>query len=138
STEAIGLLLRHNARFGSSAVASACLSDRPQVVEYLLDRGFPLADSHGRSPLHWAASHGCADIVGLLIRRGADVNARDSYGRTPLYEAAGNRNEDAGAILNSVCESAALEKYYDVVTMLISNGADINARDKGGKTPMDV
>ncbi|MFZ8837689.1 MAG: ankyrin repeat domain-containing protein, partial [Pyrobaculum sp.] len=50
----------------------------------------------------------------VLVRRGADVNARDRLGRTPLYYA-----EDGGT-----------------VEYLIRRGADPNVRDAGGKTPL--
>ena len=41
-------------------------------------------DSHGLTPLHYAAEAGHKEIAELLIANGADVNAKDKYGRTPL------------------------------------------------------
>lgn len=35
-----------------------------------------IADSEGRTPLHWAVDRGHSDIIELLIRRNADVNAQ--------------------------------------------------------------
>ena len=35
----------------------------------------------GRTALHFAAPRGCADIVSLLVERGADVNAVDVSNR---------------------------------------------------------
>ena len=135
SVQAIELLLGCGGGSGGSAVAHAItVFGHTRVVEYLLDRGFPLTAWHGESPLHWAASSGFAGIADLLIRRGADVNARDTYGRTPLHAAAGSRDEDAGQVLEGFCP----RDTYDVVTLLIAKGADVNARDKRGKTPMDV
>jgi hypothetical protein len=59
-----------------------------EAVRLMLDLGFPIAHpetSHGWSPLHNAAWGGYADLVDLLIGRGAPVGMRDPrYGATPL------------------------------------------------------
>lgn len=59
-----------------------------------------------------------AEIVELLLRKGADVSAVDSLGRTPLHYAA---------------------QYGNTIAMgiLIRNGAKIMARDALRKTPLD-
>lgn len=51
------------------------------------------------APLHWAAKFGCVDNVKLLIRAGADIEARNADGQTPLaFALARCRNIDiAGA-----------------------------------------
>ncbi|HEV3201326.1 MAG TPA: ankyrin repeat domain-containing protein [Bryobacteraceae bacterium] len=59
-----------------------------EAVKLMLDIGFPVAHperSHGYSPLHNAAWAGSADLVDLLIERGAPVDLRDPvYHATPL------------------------------------------------------
>ncbi len=54
----------------------------------MLDLGFPIEhpeNSHGYAPLHNAAWGGYADLVDLLIERGAAVDRRDpTYKATPL------------------------------------------------------
>lgn len=52
-----------------------------------------------------------------LIKRNANVNAKDYEGRTPLHYAARNPNKE-------------------VAEVLLSNGADLNARDNVGRTPL--
>jgi hypothetical protein len=75
-------------------------------------------DDEGRTPLHIAAGAGALELVDLLIRKGADLNARDSSGSTPL--------------LKSVFSNAA------VTTRLLEAGADVNASDKDGCTALMV
>ena len=69
------------------------------------------------SPLHNAAQEGRADIVALLIEKGADVNAKNNEGRTPLHEAVwfGSPN---------------------IVNLLLKKGADPLVEDDFGRTPL--
>lgn len=46
-----------------------------------------------------AAVNGHADVVKLLIEKGADVNVRAIYGRTPLYTAFDKGDVEMGRIL---------------------------------------
>ena len=82
---------------------------------------------HGWQPLHFAAEMGDKKIVEFLISMGEDINARnDDCNQTPLHRALLYQNVN-GTLLYKNTETAAL---------LISSGADVNARDKGGKTPL--
>ena len=51
----------------------------PSIPPYILG---------GLIPLHNACSFGHAEVVRLLLRHGADANARDNWNYTPLHEAA--------------------------------------------------
>jgi ankyrin repeat protein len=69
------------------ALNVAASTSRADVVELLLDLGMDaeIEDGQGVRALHWAAWRGAMDVVQVLIRRGADVNARErKYGGTPL------------------------------------------------------
>ncbi|PVD30546.1 hypothetical protein C0Q70_09814 [Pomacea canaliculata] len=67
------------------------------------------------TPLHHAAGIGAADILALLIRFKANVNAKDRFDVTPLHEAAKNG-------------------FVSCVRILLEAGADINAPTKYSKT----
>ncbi len=79
-------------------------------------RGMPAS---GWRPLHIAAAMGNPEMVAVLVRHGAKVDARDNRGLTPLLWTAFAGQRDAAAAL-------------------LSNGADINARDSAGRTTMDL
>lgn len=101
----------------------------PGNVELLLENG---ADANARlafgarfTPLHVALWGGGSlrgktiEVVRHLLKRGADVNAKDQSGRTPLH-------------------CAAQYRHPGNVKLLLEKGADVNARDKEGRTPLDV
>ncbi|VDP91588.1 unnamed protein product [Echinostoma caproni] len=64
-----------------------------------------------------AASKGFADIVGLLIRHGADVNASSADDSTPLICAADNG-------------------HLNVLALLLSAGAHMNLINRNGETAL--
>ena len=61
--------------------------DRRNIIKYLIDKGADVNcrgndKADGGTALHVAASHGCFDIVQLLITKGADptiVDANDCF-----------------------------------------------------------
>ena len=72
----------------------------------------------GRRPLHAASLWGSAPVVPVLIRAGADVNARDKEGRTALME-------------------AAVEGHTGIMKELLEAGADPALRNRSGETARD-
>jgi ankyrin repeat protein len=69
-----------------SVIVDAAGTGSAEAVAVMLDLGFsPSAEKFGDQPLHNAAYHGNAAVVGLLLQRGVDADARDgTYGGTAL------------------------------------------------------
>jgi ankyrin repeat protein len=107
-------------------------------------------DVYGGTLLQYAADRGYADIVKMLIDRGANVKAKDEHGGTVLHYAAQADHADvvkqligAGADVGArdsygrtPLHEAAWFSSKSVVTILIENGADINAQDSNDTTPL--
>jgi ankyrin repeat protein len=85
--------------------------DVQQVFEHLLRSGLPPdhRDESGATPLHRAVEHYAAkarfcqagDLVPLLLRYGASVEAQDAAGRTPIDIARGNGDSETVALLET-------------------------------------
>lgn len=110
----------------------ATLGKQIAVVQFLLSRHAQvnLRDYDGFTALHAAASSGAEDIARLLIKHGADVNAKtDSwYGLIELY-----RTNNSGLL--TPLHLAARENI-DVAQILIDNGARVHAIDGSGHTAL--
>jgi len=111
------------------------------LLDAKVDVNFTRAD--GSTALAWAVYQNSPDIVDLLVRSGADVDAANDYGVTPLLLACANGNSvvvkgllDAGAKPNLAkqtgetplmsCTSAGA---VDAVEALLASGADVNAKE---------
>jgi ankyrin repeat protein len=72
--------------------------------------------------------------VKLLIDRKADVKARDAAGKTPLHEAArGGHGNAVRAILAAAPSTGSGRPEQGRMA-----GADVNAADKKGATPLKI
>lgn len=71
-------------------------SSRPEIIEYLLDNGADIEQgtsyySH-RTPLMVALTNSNREVVQLLVKKGADVNATDAKGKTVLQHVRHSRD----------------------------------------------
>ncbi|XP_065571534.1 putative ankyrin repeat protein RF_0381 [Artemia franciscana] len=91
-----------------------------EVVEALLKYGFCVnpEDANNTELVHAAVENGYVNIVEDFFKYGANVNAL--LGRSGL----------------TLLHNAVINKQEEVANLLISNEADINARDENGKTPI--
>jgi ankyrin repeat protein len=80
---------------GQTALMAAVLGGRRDLVEFLLDDeavDAGLGDKDGYTPVHGAGFQGRAEIMGLLHRRGWDVNrVHEGDGYRPIHRACWGR-----------------------------------------------
>lgn len=128
--ECISLLLHNGVNAdarnckGQTALHLAAYAQSVECVDILLQRGGcnpNSQDNEKRTPLHSAVGGGlnAYEITDLLIKHGADVNTGDIFGYTPLHVAALNENTQC-------------------VKLLISNGADVSVKTKGGNPALGI
>jgi ankyrin repeat protein len=146
STAALCGPIHDAARKGDGKKVTALLQADPKLVN---DR-----DSNGDTPLHVAALHNQLAIVQLLLQAGADVNAKNSYGAFTPGDLGGvlgsNNHKDPVALLTvHGVDTADMKNGYTplqlaifsvghrkMVELLVSKGADVNARAASGATPL--
>lgn len=75
-----------------------------------------------RTILHNAAYHGLVGVMRILVKGGAEVDAKDYAGETPLFHLVMTLGEGSG------------DRTEETIEFLLDNGADLRARDKGGLT----
>lgn len=121
------------------------------VAELLIAKGADVnaKDARNRTPLFLAANNGHEAVAELLIAKGADVNAKDEDGETPLHAVSGgDSNEKMMEILSlgfkavesgreaDLVGSIITKAHVVVVELLIAKGADVNAKDYKGHSPL--
>ncbi len=116
------IMARHD--FGGTPLHMAAEAGHEGVVQALLDYGAAInvvGGCYGRNPLHWAAHKGHIKVVKVLLDYDADVNVIDKTCGTALYH-------------------ASSEGYGEIVEILMSHGADVEAKIEcgalAGKTPL--
>ena len=133
----------------------------PAVFIVLIEAGADVdaRNRWGRTPLHGASGSNRSVVVAELVRAGADLNARDSAGNTPLHATRLNLNaavahlllelgadptlvNDRGQVADPMdCGYWNTEWFARVATAeatagCLAAGADVNARDRDGNTPL--
>lgn len=135
---------------------AAAAGDVPTVLVLLKNRaGIGTKDTLGSwTPLHYAARSGHESLARVLLDAGADRNAVDSSERTPLHIAAGHGHTSvlqellrtrekrdvhvnaADAQRLTALHNAALAGYEDAAMVLLHAGAEKDATDMWGWTPL--
>ena len=136
---------------GKTALHYAAEYEAVKVVNVLIrsSANIETKDHNGWTPLVYAAHHPNTSIVSALLRAGARVDARGNRDETALHMACRNfyvrtwRLVDAaarlvGRRLNLPNEVYAqfIDESIAVSRVLLRAGADINARDSNGETPI--
>ena len=117
-------------------VPFALRSEMGEAIVYALLKSDCSKDKYGKTPLSLVVVNGSKDMAELLIAKGADVNAKDNEGKTPLSLAL-QRRYDLLHQSDGERYSFYVRRLDEVARMLIARGADVNAKDKYGKTPLN-
>lgn len=106
---------------GFTPLGLASFFEQIDIVKLLLGNeanpNIPANNQFKVAPIHSACAISNYEIVNLLIKNGADVNAKQMQGVTPLHSAAHNGQNE-------------------LAKLLIDSGADINAKMDNGHTPL--
>ena len=147
-----------NTRFddGQTPLHLAAIMGHSAIADYLLAHKAETAvqDSSGATPLHEAVRYGNVGIARSLLNAGANPNARDNLGKTPImlaipedkivetYQLLIDYRTDLSQkdmFGDTVLHTAAMMNLTsDVISILVSHGADIDARNKEGVTPLEI
>lgn len=82
-------------------------------------KNFKVRGPNSLTVLDYAIHYSTPEIVGLMIKKGADPNLCDNDGWSPVYR-------------------AALINKLDIIKALVNNKANINIPDRHGHTALDV
>ncbi|WEW54686.1 hypothetical protein PRK78_000108 [Emydomyces testavorans] len=136
-----------------SLLRRAIIENIPDMANWVLDEGLDINTylENGWNSLHLAVVSECDPMFKLLLERGADMTFETCLSQlTPFHLAAlYNRREtvkillDTGYFVDSrnscgetALHSAAKIAAVTVMSFLIQKGADVNARDNRGCTPL--
>lgn len=134
--------------------ARVCDAERLQQI-ILRNPSLNEMNENGLTPLHVAVDARKRQCIGLLLKAGADRNARDRQGRTPIDAAEAIADPRDRSVLVHMVRNFYLEgtggaaspkpswlEYWvtrrqpDVTTMMLKLGADPNTVGTGGTTPL--
>ncbi|XP_051556483.1 KN motif and ankyrin repeat domain-containing protein 4-like isoform X2 [Myxocyprinus asiaticus] len=127
-------------------------SQTPTVLEFLVN----MVDDNGNTALHYSVSHSNFSIVKLLLDTGVcEVDRRNKSGYTAIMLASltdvespgdmkvlqqlmelGDVNAHVGQVGQTALHLAVRHGRVPIVRLLLAQGADPNAQDHAGTTPM--
>ncbi len=139
----------------SESMFEAIVSNDVVEIERLIDGGESLSATYKNTrltPLLLAADGAAPEVLELLIRRGADLAARDPLGNAALARAAESNRpvlvalflrhglpiDDQDSYGNTALHRAVIADGAEAAQFLLQNGASPSLPNRSGITPRDL
>lgn len=145
---------------GRTAISYAAQGGHLEVLQLLQDYNIPAdtEDEDGKTPFWYAASEGHLDVIKFLFsQHTVRTETKDRDGRTPFSAAAGYGfiqvlhflYSNCKADINSKCHKGLTPLFHAILDnpwnlglesmkYLVNIGADMNTKDKNGRTPLEI
>ncbi|KAH8984856.1 hypothetical protein EDB92DRAFT_1464439 [Lactarius akahatsu] len=141
---------------------TASIDGRVDIMRWLLNHGADPSTrrDNGRTPLLVAAANLYHEAVRILLEHNADLNSRTDEGETPLYFVISKYGDFHPAVVVDIvqrllerladpnaCENnnystplheASSNGFLEVARLLLKHGANVDERDREGRTPFQV
>lgn len=112
--------------YGYSALHLSSFNGLTEVGIFLLEKGIDpnIQDKNGQTILHYCALYNQSELAKHALQKGAALSIQDVHGNQPLWTAVFN---DKGR-----------NDRIEIITMYLNAGADIDHKNKAGKSPKDI
>ena len=137
---------RVNQPFGKTGQTAIMLAQSRKMAQLLISRGATIGikDADDGTVLHYAVTRSAAlELIPFFVAKGADINARGWEDETPLHVAVSYFNESASSQAGQVFtgsssapSSAENSMAQQVIELMAKYGANLNASDAYGYTPL--